>query len=348
MRILYGVQATGNGHITRARTMAKRLRQSTIQVDYLFSGRDRNKLFSMEPFGEYRCFRGLTFVTSKGKLLFFETWKNNGLLQFIRDVLSLDLSPYDLVLTDFEPISAWAAKLRNVPSIAFGHQYAFRHDVPKSGDNALTRFIMRNFAPAQICLGMHWHHFGQAILPPLIEPPQLKASCEPGKILVYLPFDDTKQVVQWLRKCPDYTFHVYCEYAQPTVLEHVYLHPFSRQSFQRDLASCDGVISNAGFGLSSEAMQYGKKILVKPLMGQMEQLSNAEALQQLNLGDVIHEFSVDQLRHWLEKPNTGSVDFPNVADAIVTWLETGRNQPISQLTRALWEKTDNYKSRTAI
>ena len=73
MRILYGVQATGNGHITRGRTMAKRLRQSSIQVDYLFSGRDRNKLFSMEPFGDYQCFTGLMFVTIKGKLLFFET-----------------------------------------------------------------------------------------------------------------------------------------------------------------------------------------------------------------------------------------------------------------------------------
>ena len=165
---------------------------------------------------------------------------------------------------------------------------------------------------------MHWHHFGQAILPPLIEPPELKASCTPGKILVYLPFDDTDEVVQWLSKCPDYAFHVDFEYAQPKVLEHVYLHPYSRKNFQTDLAGCEGVISNAGFGMSSEALQYGKKILVKPLLGQMEQLSNAEALQQLNLGDVIHDLSITQLRHWLEKPNTGSVDFPNVADAIVT------------------------------
>ena len=37
MQILYGVQGTGNGHITRARTMARALTDSSIEVDYLFS-----------------------------------------------------------------------------------------------------------------------------------------------------------------------------------------------------------------------------------------------------------------------------------------------------------------------
>ena len=54
MRILYGVQATGNGHITRARVMAPALRNAGIEVDYLFSGRPADQLFNMEPFGDYQ------------------------------------------------------------------------------------------------------------------------------------------------------------------------------------------------------------------------------------------------------------------------------------------------------
>jgi uncharacterized protein (TIGR00661 family) len=342
MRILYGVQATGNGHITRARTMAKQLQHSELHVDYLFSGRDRTKLFNMEPFGEYRCHPGLTFVTSKGKLLYLDTWLNNNLPQFVRDVYRLDLSQYDLILTDFEPITAWAAKIRKKPSIAIGHQYAFLHNVPKAGNNVLTQFVMKVFAPADLCLGVHWHHFNNTILPPLIEPPKHKISLLPGKILVYLPFDDTEEVVQWLTKFPDYRFHIYCGYQHAKILGHLNLYPYSRENFQLDLASCSGVISNAGFGVSSEALQYGKKILVKPLQGQMEQLSNAQALLQLKLGDVIYEYDDEKLIRWLEKPNSKPVVYPNVARALVNWLEKGRLQRPSQLAKDLWKQVAGY------
>lgn len=338
MRILYGVQATGNGHITRARTMAKHLRQANLHVDYLFSGRDRHKLFNMEPFGEYRCYRGLTFSTCKGKLRYLDTWLINHFFQFVRDVYRLDLSQYDLVLTDFEPITAWAARIHKTPSIAIGHQYAFLHDVPKVGNNLLTRSILKLFAPAEICLGVHWRHFDNTILPPLIEPPKQPISFEPGKILVYLPFDDTNEVIQWLEKFPQYTFHIYCEYRQAKTVGHLHLHPYSREKFQQDLASCSGVISNAGFGLSSEALQYGKKILVKPLQGQMEQLSNAEALLQLNLGDVAYEYDDQKLLQWLKKPNPQAVVYPNVARAIVNWLASGRVQKPAQLAKDLWNQ----------
>lgn len=51
MRVLYGVQAMGNGHMTRARTMANQLRHSTLHVDDLVSSRDPHILFNMEPLG---------------------------------------------------------------------------------------------------------------------------------------------------------------------------------------------------------------------------------------------------------------------------------------------------------
>ena len=92
MRILYGVQGTGNGHITRARTMARALADSSLEVDYLFSGRPREKYFDMEPFGEFRTLRGLTFHWSNGRINSFKTVLNNNLIHFMRDVRQLDLS----------------------------------------------------------------------------------------------------------------------------------------------------------------------------------------------------------------------------------------------------------------
>ena len=47
MRILYGVQATGNGHITRARVLLPALQAAGVEVDVLLSGRAPERLFNM-------------------------------------------------------------------------------------------------------------------------------------------------------------------------------------------------------------------------------------------------------------------------------------------------------------
>ena len=54
MKIFYGVQATGNGHISRARSMAPLLKAAGIEVDYLFSGRKAEHFFDMEHFGDFQ------------------------------------------------------------------------------------------------------------------------------------------------------------------------------------------------------------------------------------------------------------------------------------------------------
>lgn len=67
MKILYGVQGTGNGHIARARAMANALKAKNVDVDFLFSGREGDKYFSMEAFGDYQTRHGLTFSVNRGR-----------------------------------------------------------------------------------------------------------------------------------------------------------------------------------------------------------------------------------------------------------------------------------------
>lgn len=337
MRILYGVQGTGNGHITRARTMARALAQSSLEVDYLFSGRDPAQYFDMEPFGAYCAYRGLTFRWQDGRIDYSATALNNNLIRLWRDIRRLDLSGYDLVLTDFEPITAWAAKLSNTPSLGIGHQYAFRFDqVPTSGHSFMGASVLKHFAPAQRTLGFHWHHFGSPILPPLIEPPRYPLSCQPDKVLVYLPFESRQRVMAFLRVIRDVQFYIYCAVDGPRDEQNLHLRPYDRETFQQDLASCNGVIANAGFGLLSEAIQAGKKLLVKPMGGQMEQLSNAAAVEALEIGEVMHEFNLKQLREWLSEDSPGPRPYPDVARAIVAWIESGCTMDEKQLARQLW------------
>ena len=53
MKLLYGVQGTGNGHIARARIMAAALaKRSDVEVDFVFTGREPDKYFDMDVFGD--------------------------------------------------------------------------------------------------------------------------------------------------------------------------------------------------------------------------------------------------------------------------------------------------------
>lgn len=323
MKILYGVQGTGNGHITRARTMARALKNVGAEVDWVFSGRDRKDLFDMEVFGDFQVFRGLTFVIRHGRVLYPQTVMQNNVLQLFRDAEKLNVDGYDLILNDFEPVSAWAAKRKGKHVIGISHQMAFHHNIPKRGNNPFVAWFMRNFAPVSQPIGVHWHHFDQPILPPLVEPSNYRNEIRPGHCLVYLPFMSVDEMVPHLRAFPDHHFYTYQPVREPRDDGNIHVRPFSREGFQRDLHMCEGVICNAGFELASESIQLGKKLLVQPVKGQMEQLSNALALEQLSYGSVAKKIDAKAIGRWLKQPQPQPVPYPNVADALARWLVNG-------------------------
>lgn len=63
--------------------------------------------------------------------------------------------------------------------------------------------------------------------------------------------------------------------------ENVELRRLHHGDFQHHLHQCSGVITSGGFELPSEALALGKKLLMKPLAGQFEQVSNAATLETL-------------------------------------------------------------------
>ena len=99
-KILYGVQGTGQGHISRARGVAHALQNFDIDVTWLFSGRERDKLFDMEIFGDFKYREGLTMVTESGKMRYRKTALGMHPATFIKDATKLDLDPYDLIIVD--------------------------------------------------------------------------------------------------------------------------------------------------------------------------------------------------------------------------------------------------------
>ncbi|MBS99146.1 MAG: hypothetical protein CMI01_10770 [Oceanospirillaceae bacterium] len=338
MRILYGVQGTGNGHTTRARVMSTAFNKAGVSVDYLFSGRAPDRYFNMEPFGDYQTRQGLTLITDAGRVKLLKTvWKNN-LLRLWQDVRKLDLSGYDLVITDFEPVTAWAARLQKVPSVGIAHQYAFYHRVPGTESAPWLKPAMKSIAPAQLEVGVHWHHFGHPILPPLIEPAPASLPVVAENILVYLPFESLDEIRYRLREFEQFCFVIYAAVEEEARTENLWIKPFSRLGFQEDLARCGGVIANAGFGLCSEALQAGKKLLVKPLRNQVEQSANAAALEQLGRATIMRQLDSSAIAEWLEQGSPVPINWPDTAGALVDWILAGRHEPMECLADRLWSE----------
>jgi len=337
MRILYGVQATGNGHITRARVMAPALAEAGLEVDYLFSGRAPEQLFNMEPFGNYQCRRGLTFFMQGSRVDHWKTLKNIKPIQLLKDINALDVSGYDLVITDFEPITAWAARRQGVKSIGIAHQYAFLHDLPGDKASWMLKQQVRYFAPVDLPIGLHWHHFYQAIFPPLIQPAwPREGGVIQGKVVVYLPHNNYRELIALLKLCSQGQFYIYAPIAEPIEDANCHVRPFSRTGFQQDLAESEGVICNSGFGLLSEALQSGKKIMTLPQKGQVEQESNAEVLTRLELGEVIQHLDGEAITHWLQQSSTKTLEIPDLAGLLAAWIASGCKQSVKSLARESW------------
>ncbi|MBR9789824.1 MAG: glycosyltransferase [Vibrionaceae bacterium] len=340
MKILYGVQGTGNGHIARARAMSKAFEMRDVQVDFLFSGRDPRKYFSMEAFGNYQTRRGFTFVTEKGAVNYAKTLINNNLIQFLKEVNQLDLSSYDLVINDFEPVTAWAARKQKKPCIGISHQNAFRYPVPLKGASWLDKSVIEHFAPSQHHLGLHWYHFDQPILPPIIHTLDSQEHSD-HFVLVYLPFESMEGIADLLFHFNQQSFICYHpDVIEVEVTENIELRPLCHTSFQHHLHRCSGVIANGGFELPSEALSLGKKLLLKPLAGQFEQQSNVATLEDLGLASSMDSLDISAVRHWLKEQQAESVKYPDVAEAIVHWVLQGVWDSQEELSKQLWEQVD--------
>jgi len=172
MHILYGIATTGNGHISRSKIIINALKKRGHSIDVILSGREEKNLFDIDELKPYQIKKGFTFSNNKGRISYIKTVLKSNLLEFLNDVKSVK-NVYDLVITDFDPISAYAAKKYNIPCMGIGHQYSFYEDIPMTNKMRFSSmFFPKIYAPVTFSIPFHFHHFNQPILPPFIDPIQ--------------------------------------------------------------------------------------------------------------------------------------------------------------------------------
>ncbi len=340
MKILYGVQGTGNGHISRACAMAEAFKKyPDLEITWLLSGREQQK--GCGDIKDFLWREGITFIVKAGKINIVETLGNFNFKQFRQDVNELDLKAYDLIISDFEPVICHAAKKQNIETIGIGHQYAFDYKIPMKGANIISKSIMNKFAPVTRGVGLHWHHFGYPILPPIIdlEMPETLPPVIQNKVLVYLPFESTTEIFKLLKEIQGFEFYVYHPDLTDQDQGPIHSRAISRINFKKDLFDARSVITNSGFELISECLQIGKSILVKPLLGQMEQLSNAQALKELKYASTINHLELKAIKDWLSQDNDiVQVSYPDVASKLAEWISNNCEKPVTELAEALWQE----------
>lgn len=206
-----------------------------------------------------------------------------------------------------------------------------------TGDTVMSRLVMKQFAPVAVPAGLHWARFDDTILPPILDLPELDPETTEDHILVYLPFEDQNLTTTWLHGFSDQRFIQYSPDLTDEAQGNVVRRKANVHGFKRDLAAAKGVICNTGFELISECLQWKKPVLTRPLAKQMEQLSNAAALEQLGYATTMQSLDTQTARRWFDStPEAPNVQFKNVAGALAEWLARGASRPVAELSRQLW------------
>jgi uncharacterized protein (TIGR00661 family) len=305
MRILYAIQATGNGHISRAMEIMPHLQQYG-EVDVFLSGSNSHLQANLPV--AYRS-KGLSlFYGNTGGLDYWRMFRELSIRRVWKEAKDLPVEKYDIVLNDFESITALACKFKNVPSIGFGHQASFQSKLtPRANKKDFAgELVLTKYAKATEYIGLHFKSYADFIYSPIIKEEIIQAQpVDEGHITVYLSHYSDEVVLKALQRKKDIRFEVFSKkVSAPTTFGNVTLLPISNAGFTSSLIRSHGVITGAGFETPAEALYLGKKVLVLPIKGQYEQLCNAAAMKDFNVMvvDKIDEKFDKVMTDWLQAP----------------------------------------------
>lgn len=302
MKILYGIQLNGNGHITRSIELINKLKSVGYQVDVICSGNNSNLDI---PF-KHKRFDGLSiFCNDSGSIDWRKTIKQANIIKLIKDSMQ-DVTGYDLVISDFEPISAWSAKRCGVKSLGIANQYSLISDKAPKVKSLFSLQFIRNFAPCDEYIALSYEKFDVFIYQPFISDYFLSSEVNDKKFfLIYLPSYNLDYILNQLSEFKQYKFRVYSNEENSNKLKNIKVINLNKEKFQKDLINCSGVITASGFSTTSEALILNKKLWSIPIQSQYEQLSNSLLLEQM--GVFTDVFSNDNLKKWLD--NYQKVDY---------------------------------------
>lgn len=324
MKILYGIQGTGNGHVSRAREIIPYLKKYG-ELDLLISGTQAE--VSLEDEVSYRH-HGVGFIFGKeGGVDMLASFKEANFSDFFKDIRALPVKNYDLVISDFEPVTAWACKLARKPCTALSHQSSFlSRKTPQKKGFHYGSLILKNYAPAARHIAFHFQRYDDFIYTPVIRS-EIRAlqPANLGHYTVYLPAYSDEFILGQIKSFPEIKWQIFSKHSK----KHYYkdnaeVIPIENSAFLKSLQDCEGLLTGGGFEGPAEALFLGKKVLSVPMTNQYEQQCNALALEEMGVPVIWKESDFPkQLTAWLRDGGAVEVNYPDETAEIVRWLCTG-------------------------
>jgi uncharacterized protein (TIGR00661 family) len=320
MKILYAIQGTGNGHLSRARDIIPILQQKG-DLDILVSGIQADVEL---PYPVKYKFKGLSFIFGKkGGIDLLATYRKSNIKKLYSEIKSLPIEDYDLVINDFEPVSAWACKIKHKTCIGLSHQAAVinkKSPKPEKKD-PVGKAILHNYAPVTEAYGFHFGAYDKNISTPVIRSQVRNAIPEnKGHYTVYLPAYEDKRIIKVLSQIKNIQWEVFSKHTKKEYSEkNIHIRPINNDAFIDSMITCAGMLCGGGFETPAEVLYLKKKLMVIPMKGQYEQQCNAAALQTMGVPVIksLKEKHLEKIKTWTASKLIISVNYPNITEKIV-------------------------------
>lgn len=322
MNILYAVQGTGNGHISRAIQLYPFLKEYG-NVDFFISGSNAALKTDLPVIGRSK---GISlFYKSDGGLDYKKIIQSFSFKIFL-DAYKLPVDKYDIVINDFDFVTSLACFFKKTPSVQFGHQASFQSKkTPRATKkNIIGELILIYFVRSTHFLGLHFKAYDQHVFNPIIKQEIIDATpIDDGHIAVYLPHYSIQYLEPYLLQESNYHFEVFTsEVATIRNFKNIIYFPISNSGFTKSMIRAHAVITGGGFETPAEAMYLNKKVLSIPIAKHYEQLSNAAALSELGvkvLMQIDHNFHFI-FTDWINKSKPVKLELTHSTSEIVAHL----------------------------
>ncbi len=318
-RILYAASGDGYGHAVRTHSVGDALMQRGHDVRFLSSYKTNDYLRAYYPDRIEEVF-GLFTIYNQGKVEPYQTLLYN----FRRAVT--DLAPFnenvrrlmktfrpDLLITDFEPFSAFWARRLGIPFISLDNQHLLTHckvDHPKGFKRDILnafliirlyyagakRYLITSFFDAPI------RYHPTTIVAPILRPKVYAATPRDGDfVLVYKGAGGENDAMRdALLNYGRVEFQAY-GFGLEGKQGHVTFKKTHADEFLNDLSQCKAVVSTAGHSLVCEAIHLRKPMLLIPMKQQYEQVLNAHQVEKLGYGESHDQLTRDGFDTFLSR-----------------------------------------------
>ncbi len=353
MKVIFIVQGEGRGHLTQAISMWQLLKENGHTVaaclvgvngDYgsFLDGKiDVPVTYFKSPtlaYGQHGTGLSIKRTLIQNTLKTPQFFKS---VQLIRQKIRT-IQP-DLIINFYDLLGGITKAISpniKVPMVGIAHQYLLLHkDFKFPKGKLLDRWLVNTNTritalKAKKLMALAFESLTEtnkivSVAPLLRHEINTEKVSQQNYLLAYLTHPSPlPQLLKWHEQNPEKELHCFVQREQENNVEQIrprlFLHKPDSQKFLHLMANCAGLVTTAGFESVSEAIFFGKPVMMIPVPNHFEQKCNAYDAAQYGAGIAAEEFDVNQLLAYLNEYKNQSSRFKN-------WLKEGSQILIKEL-----------------